>query len=223
MIVERAMARVATIIGVFISILLALATMGVDVGGLVAGLGLTGLALGLALKDTLENAITWILLLIQRPFNVGDVIDVADHVGPVTDIAIRTTHIKKFDGHDVVIPNSKVFNGVVVNLTRYPVRRMALSVGVAYDSDLPKALRVVNAAIANTEGVLDDPAPSAHFDALDDSAINITVRFWAAYGGRSGLDIKSDAVKNITEAARRENIDIPFPIRTVYLNNVEPT
>lgn len=224
LVVERALARVATIIGVFISIILALATMGVDVGGLVAGLGLTGLALGLALKDTLENAITGVLLLIQRPFNIGDVVDVAGHVGTIADIAIRTTHIKRFDGIDVIIPNSKVFNGVVVNWTRYPVRRMSFTVSVAFDDDLDlqKALHVVSEAVVNTEGVLDDPVPTTHFDALDGSAINIVVRFWAAHAGRSGLDIKSDVVKNITEAARRESIDIPFPIRKVYLNNVEP-
>lgn len=215
--VERALARVISIIGVSIAIVIALATIGVDVGALVAGLGLTGLALGLALKDTLENAITGVLLLIQRPFDVGDIVEVADRLGTVTDIAIRTTHIKSFTGQDVQIPNAQVFNNIIINWTRYPTRRTDLTVGVAYDSDMPKAIRAISESVKQTQGVLEDPSPLIHFDSFDDSAINIVARFWIDWRATSPLDAKDAVIRNITEAARREGINIPFPIRTVYL------
>ena len=105
-----------------------LSTMGVDIGALVAALGLTSLAVGLALKDTIENAITGVLLLIQRPFKVGDVIKVSDVTGTVADVAIRTTNIKTFDGLHVLIPNRHVYNEVITNWTYYPTRRVTVTV-----------------------------------------------------------------------------------------------
>jgi small conductance mechanosensitive channel len=215
--VERALARVVSIVGISIALVIALATTGVDVGALVAGLGLTGLALGLALKDTLENAITGILLLIQRPFDVGDIIQVAGFLGTVTDIAIRTTHLKQFDGLEVIIPNAQVYNNSITNWSAYPTRRLDVTVGVAYDTDMPKAIRAISESVKQTQGVIEDPAPLIHFDAFDDSALNIIARFWIDWRASSPLDVKDAVIRNITQAARREGINIPFPIRTVYM------
>lgn len=216
--VERALARVTTIVGVTLSAISALATMGVDVGGLVAGLGLTGLAIGLALKDTIENAITGVLLLIQRPFQVGDIIKVGDILGTVTDVAIRTTNIKTFEGQHTVIPNSQVYNAVVTNWTHYPTRRLEMAVGVAYDTDLPKAYRLLTEAVLATPGVLSDPAPLVSFEGFDDSSIRMVFRFWINWQDTSPLAAQTDLTQSVMDAARREGIDIPFPIRTVYLH-----
>ncbi len=215
--VERALARVTIIVGVTLSAVLGLATMGVDVGGLVAGLGLTGLAVGLALKDTIENAITGVLLLIQRPFHVGDVINVEDTLGTVTDVAIRTTNIKTFDGQQVLIPNARVYNNVLTNWSHYPTRRLTVTVGVAYDTDLPKAYRVLSDAVINTSGVLSDPAPLVSYEGFDESSIRMVFRFWISWKDTSLLAAQTDVTESIMDAARREGIDIPFPIRTVYL------
>ena len=118
--VEHALSRVIAIVGVTLALLTALSTMGVDINALIAALGLTSLAIGLALKDTIENAITGVLLLIQRPFKVGDVIKVSDVTGTVADVAIRTTNIKTFDGLHVLIPNRHVYNEVITNWSYYP-------------------------------------------------------------------------------------------------------
>lgn len=216
--VERALARVTTIVGVTLSAVGALATMGVDVGGVVAGLGLTGLAVGLALKDTIENAITGVLLLIQHPFQVDDIIKVDDIMGVVTEVAIRTTNIKTFDGLQVLIPNSRVYNNVVTNWTHYPTRRLAMTVGVAYDTDLPKAYRALTETVLATPGVLSDPAPLVSFEGFDDSSIRMVFRFWINWKDTSPLAAQTDFIQSVMDTARREGIDIPFPIRTVYLH-----
>lgn len=216
--VERALSRVATIVGLTLAAVSAVATMGVDVGGLVAGLGLTGLAVGLALKDTIENAITGVLLLIQRPFQVGDLIKVGETMGFVTDVAIRTTNLKTFDGLHVLIPNAQVYNSVVTNWTYYPTRRIAMTVGVAYDTDLPKAHRVFKQVVRDTPGVLADPEPLVSYESFDDSSIRMVFRFWINWQDTSPLDAQTDFTKNLMETARREGINIPFPIRTLYLH-----
>ena len=118
--VEHALSRVIAIVGITLSLLTALSTMGVDINALIAALGLTSLAIGLALKDTIENAITGVLLLIQRPFKVGDVIQVASVTGTVADVAIRTTKIKSVDGLHVLIPNRHVYDAVITNWSYYP-------------------------------------------------------------------------------------------------------
>lgn len=215
--VERALARVTSIVGITLSALSGLATMGVDIGALVAGLGLTGLAVGLALKETIENAITGVLLLIMRPFQLGDIIKVGDEMGVVSDIAIRTTNIKTFDGLNVLIPNSQVFNGVITNWTSYPTRRITVTVGVAYETDLPKAFHVLSDAVSGTPGVLADPAPLVSYEGFDDSSIRMVFRFWINWSDTSPLAAQTDVTQAIMDAARREGIDIPFPIRTVYL------
>lgn len=217
--VERAMSRVVGIIGVTLSALTALATMGVDVAAVIAALGLGSLAIGLALKDTIENAITGVLLLIQRPFKVGDIIKVGDVMGVVSDVAIRTTNVKTFDGLHVLIPNRQVYNEVITNWSYYPTRRITATVGVAYDTDLPKAYRVLKEAVVSTPGVLAKPEPLISFEAFDDSSIRMVFRFWVDWQETSPLDAQTDVTQSLIDAARREGIDIPFPIRTVYVQH----
>jgi len=214
--VERAMSRVVGIIGIALAALTALATMGVDVA---AALGLGSLAIGLALKDTIENAITGVLLLIQRPFKVGDIIQVGDVMGVVSDVAIRTTNIKTFDGLHVLIPNRQVYNEVITNWSYYPARRITATVGVAYDTDLPKAYRVLKEAVVSTPGVLAEPAPLVSFEAFDDSSIRMVFRFWIDWQETSPLDAQTNVTQSLMDAARHEGIDIPFPIRTVYVQH----
>ena len=156
--VEHALSRVIAIVGITLSLLTALSTMGVDINALIAALGLTSLAIGLALKDTIENAITGVLLLIQRPFKVGDVIQVGSVTGTVADVAIRTTKIKSVDGLHVLIPNRHVYDAVITNWSYYPTRRVTMTVGVAYETDLARAYRALSEAVTATPGVLAEPA-----------------------------------------------------------------
>jgi len=217
--VERLIARVIAVVGITLAVLGALATMGVNVQAALAALGLTGLAVGLALKDTIENAITGVLLLIQHPFKVGDIIKVGDVMGVVSDVAIRTTNIKTSDGLHVLIPNRQVYNGVITNWTYYPTRRITVTIGVPYDTDLPKAYRVLKEAVVSAPGVLAEPAPLIAFEAFDDSSIRMVFRFWIDWQATNPMDAQTAVTQAIMDAARREGIDIPFPIRTMYVQH----
>jgi small conductance mechanosensitive channel len=221
--VEHALSRVIAIVGVTLSFLTALATMGVDINALIAALGLTSLAIGLALKDTIENAITGVLLLIQRPFKIGDVIQVASVTGTVADVAIRTTKIKSTDGLHVLIPNRHVYDAVITNWSYYPTRRVTMTVGVAYETDLAQAYRALSDAIAATPGVLAEPALTVSFEGFDESSIRMALRFWIAWQDTNAVNLQTQLTQVIMEVARREGINIPFPIRTVLLQNpIEP-
>ncbi len=223
MTVERALSRVIAIVGVILSLLTALATVGVDIGALIAALGLTSLAIGLALKDTIENAITGVLLLIQRPFNVGDVIKVGDIIGTVADVAIRTTNIKTFDGLHVLIPNRQVYNEVITNWTYYPQHRVTMTIGVASETDLAQAYQVLSEAVVATPGVLADPAPRVSFEGFDESSIHMVFQFWIEWQTTSVTDLQRHLTQAIRDVAHRAGIDLPVSIRTVDLQNpIEP-
>jgi small-conductance mechanosensitive channel len=221
--VEHALSRVIAIVGVTLSLLTALSTMGVDIGALIAALGLASLAIGLALKDTIENTITGVLLLIQRPFKVGDVIKVSDVTGTVADVAIRTTNIKTFDGLHVLIPNRHVYNEVITNWTYYPTRRATMTVGVAYETDLAHAHCVLSEAVAAAPGVLAEPAPQVSFEGFDESSIRMVFRFWIEWQTTNTVNLQTQLTQVILDVARSEGISIPVPIRAVMLHNpIEP-
>ena len=221
--VEYALSRVIFIAGITLSLLTALATIGVDINALIAALGLTSLALGLALKDTIENTITGVLLLIQQPFKVGDVIKVGDVTGTVADVAIRTTNVKTFDGLHVLVPNRQVYNEIITNWTYYPTRRVTVTVGVAYDTDLARAYRVLSAAVAAAPGVLADPPLQVSFESFDATSIRMVFRFWIEWQTTSPIDIQTQMTQVIMDVARREGIGLPITVRaTVLQNPIEP-
>ena len=215
--VEHVLSRIIAIVGITLAFLTALSTMGVDIGALIAALGLTSLAVGLALKDTIENTITGVLMLIQRPFKVGDVIKVSDVTGTVADIAIRTTNIKTFDGLHVLIPNRHVYNEIITNWSYYAQRRIMLTVGVAYDTDLALACRVLSEAVAAAPGVLAEPAPLVSLEGFDETSIRMVFRFWIEWQTTNAVDLQTHLTQVIMEVARREGIGIPVPIRAVLV------
>lgn len=217
--VEHALSRVVAIVGITLSLLTALSTMGVDINALIAALGLTSLAVGLALKDTIENTITGVLLLIQRPFKVGDIIKVSDVTGTVADVAIRTTNIRTLDGLHVLIPNRHVYNEVITNWTYYPTRRATVTLGVAYDTDLARAYRVLSEAAAAVPGVLRDPALLVSFEGFDEISIRMTFRFWFDWRTTSAFDLQTRMTEVIADVARREGISLPVSARALVLHN----
>jgi small conductance mechanosensitive channel len=221
--VEHALSRVIAIVGVTLSLLTALSTMGVDINALIAALGLTSLAIGLALKDTIENAITGVLLLIQRPFKVGDVIKVSDVTGTVADVAIRTTNVRTFDGLHVLIPNRHVYNEVITNWTYYPTRRVTMTVGVAYETDLARAYCSLSEVVAAAPGVLAEPAPQVSFEGFDESSIRMVFRFWIEWQTTNAVNLQTQLTQVILDTARSAGINISAPIRMVMLHNpIEP-
>ena len=221
--VEHALSRVVAIVGITLAFVTAISTMGVDINALIAALGLTSLAVGLALKDTIENAITGVLLLIQRPFKIGDVIQVASVTGTVVDVAIRTTKIKSVDGLHVLIPNRHIYDAVITNWSYYPRRRVTMTVGVAYETDLARAYRALSEAVTAVPGVLTEPPLTVSFEGFDESTIRMVFRFWIEWQNTNATNLQTQLTQVIMEVARREGIVLPYPIRTVLLQNpIEP-
>ncbi len=195
-----------------------LSIVGFNVTAFVAGLGVTGLIVGFALQDISRNFTAGALLMIQEPFNFGDYIEVAGYEGTVTDIQLRATELLAPDGVKVLIPNGDVFTNTIRNFTKTNRRRVELTVGVAYGSDLESVTQVALEAIHAVPGLLDEPEPLVFFHTFGDSAIEFSIRYWFDTSENDIFSARDMGVKAIKTAFQREGIDIPFPIRTVRLS-----
>jgi len=201
---------------------LALDQVNFNVVAFVAGLGIVGFTIGFALQDIAKNLVAGILLLLQQPFDIGELIEVNGYSGKVEDISLRATELRTFDGLLVYIPNADVYTSPLTNLSRAPRRRVELKVGVAYDTDLDTATEVVLAALAGVPGViLDDPAPQVVFKAFGDSAIELSAYYWFDTAATGYFIAQDSGVKAVTQAFRAAGIEIPFPIRTVLMGRAQ--
>lgn len=195
---------------------LALEQVAFDLTAFLAGLGIIGFAIGFALQDVSKNFIAGVLLLLQQPFDLGDVVEVEGYTGTVTHVSLRATSLRTVDGLLVLIPNADVYMAVIKNFTRTPRRRLEVSVGVAYNSDLDLAAQTALAALNGLPGlVTDDPAPQAVFRAFGESSIDLTVYFWIDLSQTGYLAAQDHAIKAIKAAFDRAGIEIPFPTRRV--------
>ncbi len=200
-----------------LGVLMALQQVGFQITAFLAGLGVLGFTVGFALQDISKNLVAGVLLLLMQPFDIGDAVEVQGYAGTVEDVDLRATSIRTWDGRLVLIPNADVFTSVLVNLSKTPRRRVEVQVGVAYDSDLDQVEQVALEAVQALEGVLEDPAPFVIFHTFGDSSVNLTVYFWVDTSVISPFVAKSLGVRAIHKAFAQEGIEIPFPIRTVYL------
>jgi small conductance mechanosensitive channel len=207
-----------TIIG--LGILLALEQAGQDVTALLTGLGILGFTVGFALQDISANLVSGILLLFEQPFEIGDAINVADYSGTVKSINLRATELITWDGLLVLIPNRDVFTNTITNYSQIEQRRIGLSVGVGYDSDLAEVEEVVLAAVKSLEGVKEDPAPFFIVDSFGDSAINTTVYYWYDTNAEGLADMTNTGALMLKNALDQAGIEIPYPIRSVLLEKV---
>jgi small conductance mechanosensitive channel len=176
--VDVVVARLARGTVLAVGTVVALAVLGVDVGSLVTSLGLVGLTLGFALRDVLSNSVAGVMLLMQRPFRIGDTIVVAGTEGVVTDVRVRDTVLRTPDGRVAFVPNITVFNGVVVNLSAETTRRLEIAVWTPADGDLEAARLVVLEAVTSTPGVLEEPAPEALVASVGPERARIVARGW---------------------------------------------
>ncbi len=198
----------------------ALEVLGLDktVTSLLAGVGIIGLALGFAFQDIAANFISGIIIAVQRPFTVGDVIETDKFFGTIERINLRTLDLRQVTGELVRVPNRKVFESAVTNFTVTTRRRVDVECGVAYDSDLAQVRDVVLAAMADFPELLTEQPPQVMFTSFADSAINFSLRFWIPY--RRQVDYvgaKSEAIMRIKKAFDTAGIVIPFPMRTLEL------
>ena len=189
----------------------ALTVLGVRVGPLLGALGIGGLVLALALQPVVGNFVSSVILQTRRPYTVGDTVELDGRIGVVEDIDSRTTQIRALDGTHVRIPNANVVGATIVNLTREPVRRSSLAVGVAYDTDLEQASDAIYGALARVPRVLTEPVPTVYADGFGDSSIGFSVLYWHASDVPSELAARRDLVVAIHQAFAASSITIAFP------------
>lgn len=196
-------------------------TLGIATTSLVALVGAAGLAIGLALQGSLSNVASGVLILIFKPYRVGDVIESQGKIGSVHAIHLFHTELITGDNQKIILPNGRVYSDVIVNITEQPTRRVEVVVGVAYDTKIAEARQVLLAAVRDIPGVLADPEPRAEPRAFADSAIEMVVRVWCATGDFWEVFFAMhERVKDALDAA---GIVIPLPQRAVRVLDGTPS
>lgn len=194
-----------------LGIIIAINALGFDPQALATGIGLTSLALGFALQDILSNFISGLLILVLRPFELGDEIVVGDTEGRVERIELRATEIRTYDGRYVLVPNAELFTSRVTNNTASPTRRGTITFPLGYDLDLPRAIEVMQQAVAATPGVLAKPPNTIIVRELTATGILLEVRFWTDSTRRDFLEASSEVGRSVVLALRNAGFPLPEP------------
>ncbi len=192
-----------------------LGLFGIQTTSLIAILGAAGLAVGLALQGTLSHFASGIMLLIFRPFRVGDVVEVGGTLGTVQEIGIFTTTLTSPDNIKITVPNSQVYGTTIKNMNGYETRRVDMVMGVSYDDDLGLAMETMRRVIQEDDRVLADPTPQIAVAELGDSSVNFVVRPWCKAEDYFG--VKFDLTRRFKEELEAAGCSIPFPQRDVHL------
>ena len=196
-----------------------LANLGVNVSGLVAGLGIMGFVVGFALKDTLGNLASGIFILFYKPFNVHDFVKVGGVKGEVLKIGIAACELRSPDKVKITIPNNKIWGDVIENYTGNKIRKMYnLEVGISYDSNIDKAIKIINDILKKDKRVLKDPAPQIAVRSLGDNSVNLIVR--PSMKKEDYWDVYFDTIKKIKEEFDKNKIGIPFPQRDIWIKEM---
>jgi small-conductance mechanosensitive channel len=190
-----------------------------DVTAFLAGLGILGFTVGFALQEIMQNFVAGIILLIQRPFEAGDVIETDQFTGTILAINMRTTEMKTIDGRMVTIPNATILANPIINYTRADRRRVELPVGISYGSDPAVARKVVLEAIKNVPGFVSDPEPVVVFHTFGVSSIDLSAYFWIDTAKTNPPAAKDAAFEFVKAALEKNGIEIPFSITTVYMQS----
>ncbi|HAU42042.1 MAG TPA: mechanosensitive ion channel protein MscS, partial [Gammaproteobacteria bacterium] len=198
-----------------VTLVAVLARLGVETTSIIAVLGAAGLAIGLALQGTLQNIAAGIMLLVLRPFKVGDYIDAGGISGTVDQIGLFTTDMTTFDGVYQSVPNSSLWNTSILNYSRLPTRRMDVPVGIAYEDDVERAMALLLEQLKQDERVLEDPAPQVLVTNLGESSVDLSLRCWSE--SSNFWTLKFELNKKVKLWLDAEGISIPFPQRDVHL------
>lgn len=200
---------------VIIGVVVALQTIGVQMGPVIASLGVAGFVLGFALQGTLSNFASGLMLLMYQPFDVGDFVDISGTTGKVKELTIVNTTLTTPDNKFVIIPNSNVWGNTIINYTKNDTRRVDLVLSVSYDADLDQVQQLVRDFVSADEDVLDDPALTVEVLAMGASSIDFAVRPWVK------TDVYWDVFwrmqKGLKQLMDNNDIEIPFPQRVVHM------
>jgi small conductance mechanosensitive channel len=215
---RRFVANLARMLLMLFVIIAAIGALGVKTASLVALIGAAGLAVGLALQGSLSNFAAGVLIVMFRPYKVGDWIEGGGVSGSVEEVQILTTVLKTGDNKRVIIPNSQIMGTTITNYSANDTRRVDLVVGVSYSDDLDKVRKELQDLVAADDRILDDPAVTIAVSELADSSVNFVLRPWVKTADYWGVYF------GLTEAVKKRfdevGISIPFPQQDVYVHNV---
>ncbi|MFC4349125.1 mechanosensitive ion channel family protein [Kordiimonas lipolytica] len=187
---------------------------GIETTSLVAVLGAAGLAIGLALQGTLSNLAAGVMLLIFRPFKVGQFVEVGGHAGTVKGISLFLTKLDTGDNVRITIPNNSVWGSSIRNFNHHDTRRLQIVYGIGYGDDIDKAMAIIKSCIEADERCMKDPEPVIAVTSLGESSVDIMVRVWCASGDYWALNWH--LLKTVKERFDADGVSIPYPCRTIY-------
>ncbi|PSV28283.1 MULTISPECIES: mechanosensitive ion channel family protein [unclassified Photobacterium] len=202
-----------------IGLLIALSQIGLNLAPILTGFGVAGIIVGFALQDTLSNFAAGMMLLIYRPFDVGDLVEAGGITGKVSHMSLVNTTIKTFSNEMLMIPNSKIWGDIIKNVTHEKVRRVDMIFGIGYSDDIEKTERVLNDIVSEHPAVLRSPEPTIKLHTLNSSSVDFIVRPWVKTDDY--WDVYWDITREVKMRFDRENISIPFPQQDVHLHMVE--
>ena len=208
-------AKTAKVVVMVVVVIAVLQQFGVQTASLLAVVGAAGLAIGLAWQGTLSDIAAGIMILIMRPFKIGDAVEVAGTSGVVDEIGLVLTKLHTFDNIAMYMPNSDIWGTKILNYAKNDNRRVDMVFGFGYDDDMDKAMQIAREILESDERVLDDPEPQIAVSELGDSSVNIIVRPWTAK--ENYWNLKFDITKRIKERYDEEGLSIPYPQRDVHL------
>jgi small conductance mechanosensitive channel len=202
------------------TVLAVLSAFGVQTASLIAIFGAAGLAVGLALQGTLSNVAAGVMLLLFRPFKVGDYIDGGGGAaGTVKDLSLFVTELATPDNVQVIVPNSLLWGAVLKNYSFHPTRRVDFLLGISYDDSIDTAFEAIHEVIGADQRIHAEPAPQVVVGELADSSVNIIVRIWAPSADYWGL--KFDLTKRFKEGLEAKGLTIPYPQQDVYMHHMK--
>lgn len=198
------------------ALLACLSLFGIDATSFVAVLAAAGFAVGLAFQGSLSNFAAGVMLLVFRPFGVGDKVSMAGVTGTVDEVGLFTTTMDSPDNCRYIVPNSDIFDSTIENFSHHDVRRVDVAVGTDYDADLGETRSVLEGVVGRLDGTLDDPEPQVYLDELGGSSINWSVRVWAATDDYWG--VRERLTRAVKDALDDAGIGIPYPNMDVHVD-----
>ncbi len=210
--IQVSVRRIIVVIGFIVSLTL----IEINVGPVLALIGAAGLVVGLALQSTLSNFASGMLILIYRPFDVGDIIEIDGVIGTVDSMTLLSTAVKTFDNQHLIVPNNNIWGTTIVNVTGSKTRRVDLVFGIGYSDDMAKAEEIMKQVLKDHELVLDFPESTIKVNELGDSSVNFVCRPWVKT--ENYLNVYWDITRQVKEAFDKNGISIPFPQRDVHIH-----
>ncbi|MGB9685776.1 MAG: mechanosensitive ion channel family protein [Rectinema subterraneum] len=201
--------------GYVVAIASILQSMGINLSALLGAAGIAGIAIGFAAQTSVSNLISGLFLISEKSFQIGDVIQAGDITGIVMSIDLLSVKLQTFDNKFVRIPNETIIKTNVVNITRFPIRRLDITVGVSYNSDLKKVTELLKDIAAKNMYALDNPEPLILIDKFDKSSINILLGVW--FEQSKLVDLKNSIIIDIHERFDKEGIEIPYSKMDLYI------